>query len=245
MKISSITDTNKRDNNEDNRIILPKKIGSKKILLAAVFDGMGGTEAGEVASKIARDNTEEWFLGKLEQSVSRFPDETKQALSDLLNQINDLVYEYEIEKDISTGSTAAVLLIYGDEYIAANIGDSRIYKFSSKNAQITKDQTVAQLEVDRGNLTPEEALTDKRSHTLTQSLGQKEKVIPDFYKGKAKRGDIFLICSDGMSNRISIEEMAQIVKDRDYNTKEKLTELAVLSKAGGERDNITGILIEI
>ena len=245
MKVSSITDTNKRDQNEDNRIVLPTKIGNKKILLAAVFDGMGGTDAGEVASQMARNSFEKWFFDDLDNAMENFPSNTKQSLIELLNQINEDVYDYEREKGKSSGSTAAVILIYGDDYIAANIGDSRIYKFSAKNIQITKDQTVAQLEVDRGNLTPEEALTDKRSHTLTQSLGQEDVLDPDFFKGKCKKGDKFLICSDGMYNRVSIDRMNDVIKDKDYSTKEKLIQLAILSKSEGETDNITGILIEM
>ena len=245
MRVSSITDTNKRDQNEDNRLILPKKIGSRKIILAAVFDGMGGTEAGEIASQIARDRFEQWFSSNIEESIKSFPAGTKEDITALFSQINKEVYEYELDKNLSSGTTAAVLLLNGDEYIAANIGDSRIYKFSVKNIQITKDQTVAQLEVDRGNLTPEEALTDKRSHTLLQSLGQAEDPEPDFFKGKCKKGDAFLVCSDGMYNRVSIDQMDEIVKDKDLGTKEKLTEIAILSKAEGENDNITGILIEM
>lgn len=245
MRVSSITDTNQRDQNEDNRLILPKKIGSRKILLAAVFDGMGGTEAGEIASQIARDRFEQWFAEDIENAMRDFPAGTKDEMSALLSVINKDVYEYEIDKGLSSGTTAAVILINGDEYIAANIGDSRIYKFSSKNIQITKDQTVAQLEVDRGNLTPEEALTDKRSHTLLQSLGQEDDPEPDFFKGKCKKGDAFLVCSDGMYNRVSIDQMGDIIKDKDLGTKEKLTEIAILSKSEGEHDNITGILIEM
>ena len=245
MRISSITDTNKRDQNEDDRLIIPSKVGSRKVLLAAVFDGMGGTDAGEVASKMAREGFERWFFEDLEKSLKGYPSATKEVLIELLEEINQKIYNYETENGKSSGSTAAVILIYGDEYIAVNVGDSRIYKFGSKNIQITKDQTLAQIEVDRGNLTPEEALNDKRSHTLTQSLGQEDKLEPDFFKGKCKKGDSFLICSDGMYNRVGIDEMNEVIKDRDLNTKEKLTELAILSKSEGEKDNITGILIEI
>ena len=90
--------------------------------------------------------------------------------------------------------SSAILLLIGDEYIVANVGDSRVYKFGSKSTQITKDQTLAQLEVDRGNLTPEEALTDSRSHTLTQSLGYIDPPEPDFFKGRCRKGDVFLLC---------------------------------------------------
>lgn len=245
MKISSITDTNKRDQNEDNRLIIPHKYKHKKMLLAAVFDGMGGTEAGEEASRMAREGIEEWFTQHASSIATASMDRLKTEITKLLIKINDDIYQYGLKIDKTLGTTSAILIIIGDEYIVSNIGDSRVYKFGSKNVQITKDQTLAQLEVDRGNLTPEEAMTDKRSHTLTQSLGFIDQPEPDYFKGKCKRGDAFLLCSDGMYNRVLIENMAEVVKEKDLNTKEKLVQLAILSKAEGERDNITGILIEI
>ena len=245
MKISSITDTNKRDQNEDNRLIIPKKIRNKKVLLDAVFDGMGGTEAGEEASKMAKEEFERWFSDSSLEIIFKHPEKLKDELTTLLIKINEDIYHYGEEIAKSLGTTAAILLIIGDEYIVANIGDSRVYKFGSRNMQITKDQTLAQLEVDRGNLTPEEALTDKRSHTLTQSLGFIDPPEPDFFKGKCRKGDAFLLCSDGMYNRVRIDSMTEVVKDKDLNTKEKLIQIAILSKAEGEKDNITGILIEM
>lgn len=242
MRVSSITDTNQRDQNEDNRLIIPKTIRGKKTLFAAVFDGMGGTDAGEVASKLARESFEKWFSVS---DMEGFPQDVKEEISDTLDEVNRSICEYESSTGASSGSTAAIMLIHGDEYIAANIGDSRIYRFGSRNVQITRDQTLAQLEVDRGNLTPEEALTDRRSHTLTQSLGQEDPLEPDFFKGRCRKGDSFLICSDGMYNRVPISVMSEIIRDAALNTRDKLLELAIRSKSEGEKDNITGILVEI
>lgn len=245
MKISSITDTNKREQNEDNRLIIPKKVKNKKLLLAAVFDGMGGTEAGEEASRMAREAFEEWFENLSLDMLIKHIDALKPELTELLVKINEDIYNYGLEIEKSLGTTSAILILVGEEYFVANIGDSRVYRFGSKNMQITKDQTLAQVEIDRGNLTPEEAVNDKRSHTLTQSLGYIDKPEPDFYKGKCRKGDAFLLCSDGMYNRVRIADMAEIVKDKDLNTKEKLIQIAILSKAEGEKDNITGILVEM
>lgn len=240
MKVSSITDQNQRTQNEDNRLIVPRVIEGKKALLACVFDGMGGTDAGEEASKIASEFCEEWYSETKLGSASQI----KTELNNLLVKINDSVCLYAKDTGKTLGSTAAILVIYNDEYIVANIGDSRIYKFGSKNMQITKDQTLAQREIDKGNLTIEEAINDRRSHILTESLGS-DSANPDFFKGKVRTGDSFLICSDGMYNRVSIDEMSEIVKDSSLSTKSKLIELAVISKSKGEKDNITGIIIDI
>ena len=139
-----------------------------------------------------------------------------------------------------------VVLFFRNKYIAANIGDSRLYKFSrGESRQITRDQTLAQLEVERGNLTPEEAKTDKRSHTLLQCIGMDEDLEPEFFQGTIRKGEYYLICSDGMYNRVDISELEQIVMQKKKDTKKKLMELIIRSKQKGEKDNITGILVEI
>lgn len=245
LKVSSITDRNLREQNEDSRLIIPKQVGKTKVLIAAVFDGMGGTEAGEEASGMAKDLLEAWFHDNYEMLAKNNPEEIKDRLLELLISANEKIYLHGQKINKTLGTTSAILLLINEEYIAVNIGDSRIYKFGSKKLQITKDQTLAQLEVDRGNLTPEEALTDSRSHTLIQSLGYIDDPEPDFYKGKCKKGDIFFLCSDGMYNRVSIDEMEKIIKNKDLSLKSRLIEIAVKAKKAGESDNITGLLIVI
>lgn len=245
MKISSITDTNLRDQNEDNRLVIPKQIGNDKILIAAVFDGMGGTDAGEEASRMIKEMLEDWFIDNTDLISENNPEKLKDNLLNLLISANKDIYEYGIKIDKTLGTTSAILILVNNDYIAVNLGDSRIYRFGSKTLQITKDQTFAQLEIDKGNLTPEEALTDRRSHILTQSLGAKEEPEPDFYKGKCKKGDIFFLCSDGMYNRVSINEMDEIIKDKSLGLKQKLIEIAIKAKDAGEGDNMTGILVQM
>ena len=124
-------------------------------------------------------------------------------------------------------------------------GRKRIYKFSkTKDIQITKDQTLAQREVDAGRLTPEEALTDKRSHKLLQCVGMGEDITPDFFRGRYRAGDKFLLCSDGMCNRMSKETLAAAAKDDSRSLSARLQSIIDDVKNTGEKDNITGILME-
>ena len=244
-KISSYTDTNKRGDNQDKYLIVPKIIGKDKILFLAVFDGMGGTDKGDIASGLAKALTEKWIESEY-PSLSNDVNIVRESISMLIIKINEKVVEIINKEGISTGSTMAFLIIRGGEYIAANIGDSRIYKFGSKSLQITKDQTQAQMEVDRGNLTPEEAKTDKRAHKLLQCIGMDDDTPnPDFFKGKYKNGDYFLLCSDGMYNTMDLEDIEEIVLYKDYGTKDKLVMLANQAKDNKEKDNITGVLAHI
>ena len=169
MKISTITDQNKREYNQDNKFVIPKVVNGDKVLLAVVADGMGGTDEGGEASRRVKVILERWFEDNIKELHSQT--KIKNSLNKALKDINDEIYSYGKENLCSLGTTAAIIILKDKEYIVANIGDSRVYKFSSKPIQITKDQTLAQREIDAGNMTVEEAKLDKKSHTLTQCLG--------------------------------------------------------------------------
>lgn len=247
MKISSITDQNGRESNQDVFSILPKVIGNRKVLCCIVSDGMGGTDAGDVASNITKEAFDDWFETECpkyyqgEYSVA----DIKDSIIDRVLKANREILKWKDTHDETLGSTLVLLLLCEGEYIVSNIGDSRAYKFGSRSLQITKDQTLAQLEIDRGNLTEEEAKKDKRQHKLTQCLGMDQDPSPDFFKGKYNKGDFFLLCSDGMYNTMDLEEIKQIVTNKKNNTKTKLNQLMKQAKNNGEKDNITGVLIEI
>lgn len=245
MNISSITETNGRKSNQDSYFISFKKFGrDDKCAAILVADGMGGTEKGDVASKITKEIFDRWFehaapsVIKKDGILALKPHIIKCAA-----EVNEKVLEWSNAHGETTGSTMALLILRGGEYIACNIGDSRIYKFGSKSMQITKDHTLAALEVEKGNLSEEEASTDKRSHKLTQCIGMDDKLEPDFFRGKYRDGDYFLLCSDGMYNRMTLKELEEIVKG-DGKTKGKLIRLFETVKEKGETDNVTGVLIE-
>lgn len=240
IKFSSYSEKNLRDQNEDNRLIIPKYINGEAIYLAAVFDGMGGTDAGEIASKKAKERIDRWFEEKTGEILDDFPSFIKESLATEIIDISNEIYNLGCESGLTLGTTAAILILRNKEYVAINCGDSRIYKFGAKSLQITKDHTLAQREIDRGNHVEP---NDKRSHTLTQCLGSDEEPDPDFFKGKYKPGDYFLVCSDGMYNRVSLDDMSYTIKEKT-SLKDKLRDLANLSKDKGEKDNITGIIIQ-
>lgn len=248
MRISSLSDRNGRRTNQDSSLIKSKVRGKDKLLLCMVADGMGGTDDGTAASLLTQKLMERWFDKNADELLQSrdFENKVKESITEVLQDANEKATLYSREKGFTTGSTAMVVLFFGNKYIAANIGDSRLYKFSrGESRQITRDQTLAQLEVERGNLTPEEAKTDKRSHTLLQCIGMDEDLEPEFFQGTIRKGEYYLICSDGMYNRVDISELEQIVMQKKKDTKKKLMELIIRSKQKGEKDNITGILVEI
>lgn len=274
MRISSLSDQNGREYNQDRRIVVPKTFAkgnssAKKVLFCMVADGMGGTDAGGEASRIATEYFEKWVEYEmsnnlLENGSSSVP--LRESIEKAFSQINEDILAYGRENKVSLGTTAVILILFKDEFLVANLGDSRAYRFSkmgksspllgNKNAKlqavrITRDQTAIQSSIDRGIISEEEAKKSKLSHVLTSCLGMKPsrdgKVMmrPEFYRGTFKKGDHFLLCSDGLYNRVDTPEMAEVIKKDDLSTKEKLMELFILSKQTGEKDNITGILVEV
>lgn len=255
IKISTLTDQNLRDANQDSALIVPKIINGKRAVLCMVADGMGGTDEGGIASAIVKERVEQW-IEKNPFALfdgSEITEDYEKTLTDLVTRINREIFDYGAEYMCSLGSTIALIYIAEIshkstyEYIALNIGDSRIYKFTDKRKgmQITKDQTAAQMEIDRGNMTKEEAGKSPLQHKLTQCLGMETDPVPDFFRGKTKKGDYIMICSDGIYNRTEIDEIGEIIRAKKKTTKQKLMLLIDKAKESGEKDNATGIMIEV
>lgn len=243
MRISSDTDINMRGENQDARLVIPKKINGEKMCFLMVCDGMGGSDAGGKASRIAKEKIEKWVeeeYPKVHGDIERIREE----IIKIIKKVNDDILEESEQSGESMGSTLAILIIFEKSYIAASLGDSRVYKFGSKNVRITKDHTYAQQEIDAGAMTEEEAENDPKSHKLTKCLGYNEDAMPDFYKGIHRKGDSFLVCSDGMYNTVSLQEMSAIAKKKG-SARDKLLEIMDLAKERGETDNITGIFVII
>ena len=248
LKLSSISDQNLRESNQDNCLILSNSIKNSKTVLCLVADGMGGLSDGEKASKIVKETFEEFFKKDLcidaGFSSPEFYREMKVRICRIITEANMKIIRYGEEHGVKLGTTLVLLFIYNNRYIVGNVGDSRAYLFSRKAEQLTRDQTAAQDDIDSGVMTYEEAKTSRKSHILTQCLGLNSELDIDFSGGKFSKKDYFLLCSDGMYNRVEIDELEKIIRQKDRSTKKKLADLVIKAKENGESDNITGILIE-
>ena len=229
---SAHTDTGRRRRrNEDAFVCEPP--------LFAVADGMGGAQAGEGASRLAAESLREQELGDLsalEQAV------------ELIREANRRVYTYSSENASARGmgTTMTVALVEGSIVTIGHVGDSRAYLLRDDQlTQLTQDHSLVAELVRSGRLSPKEAESHPRRSVITRALGTDSDVEVDVFSLRGQDGDLFLLCSDGLTSMVSDEEIASllVVARGDLGDAGKKL-IAAANLAGGE-DNITVVLFEL
>ena len=210
----------------DSEIIFPLngKVVSKSPTLFGIFDGMGGEECGEIASYIAAK----------EASTIPIKKDGVSTLTDYCKQANTKICEYTENNAISSmGTTAAMLLCSKDEITLCNIGDSKVFRFANGELeQISKDHVVISV---FGTKPP-----------LSQNLGippDQLLIEPYLSRGIYKNGDKYLICSDGLTDMLTLEEIKELLASQ--NIKDSASNLVDRALKNGGKDNVTVILLEI
>ena len=236
MKSCYMTDSGKvRSHNEDSVTILKNASGEHLLIVA---DGMGGHRKGEVASSIAVSR-----IGK------RFNDTTSIGtkldavnwLNDNINEINREILDYgENHQDSKgLGTTIVVALLTKNYLIFGNIGDSSGYVLkNNKLHKVTKAHTLVNLLVEAGNLTEDEAKTHPKKNILMKALGVSEKCELDIFDVDIE-SDAILLCSDGLTNMLSDEQIEKVLIDEELDEEEKVDKLIKKCNARGGNDNIS------
>lgn len=249
----------KKKVNQDALLVRSAVTTSGEILLAAVCDGMGGLEKGEVASGEVIRALARWFEEILPSLLNEEYEERvlgergkrkiEKSLERLIQEENHIISAYGKEKNLLLGTTvSAVLLIFG-WYLIVHVGDSRIYALTETVQQLTKDQTYVQREIDAGRLTKEQAREHPRKNVLLQCVGVQKEIVPECNSGMYYPGMGFLICSDGFRNQVLHEELQERFC-RNHLREERrmegeLREVIELNKRRMETDNISAILISV
>jgi protein phosphatase len=212
--------------------------------LFVVADGMGGHAAGEVASEMAVQIVARELTGAVNQtSVSEIADKLAQALK----RANVAIYERtiaEVDKQ-GMGTTASVLMLSAGRYLIGQVGDSRVYLLrDGALTQLTKDHSYVQEQVDAGFLTPEQARYHPYSNVITRCVGASADVEPDTYEGELKKGDVFLVASDGLTGMVDDRRLLQLLMARA--SPQRIVD-ALISEANGRGglDNITAVLVQV
>lgn len=243
MEAWGLTDVgNVRSQNQDAFRIV--ELG-KDALLAVVCDGMGGAKSGNVASRLAS----EVFSEEVKRSFSAdlTPDEAEQMLRAAAKLANISVFEQsQLSEDYAgMGTTLVAALTYPRATLVLNIGDSRAYLINADGVQcITRDHSVVEMMVQRGELTPEQAKTHPSKNLITRAVGTEETVISDVFRVETEPEDCILLCSDGLSNQMADQEILfEVVHGaRRDDCCRRLLEIA---KNRGAPDNVTSVLIEL
>ena len=243
MEAWGLTDVgNVRSQNQDAFRIV--ELG-KDALLAVVCDGMGGAKSGNVASRLAS----EVFSEEVKRSFSAdlTPDEAEQMLRAAANLANISVFEQsQLSEDYAgMGTTLVAALTYPRATLVLNIGDSRAYLINADGVQcITRDHSVVEMMVQRGELTPEQAKTHPSKNLITRAVGTEETVFSDVFRVETEPEDCILLCSDGLYNQMADQEILfEVVHGaRRDDCCRRLLEIA---KNRGAPDNVTSVLIEL
>ncbi len=243
MKSYGLTDRGKvRAENQDSFVI--ETIETRECLCAVLCDGMGGASAGSIASTLASKTFMNYLVERIMASRAKTPD-VKRHMRSAADKANDIVYSYsQFNIDYSgMGTTLVAAAIMGNHVYIVNVGDSRAYSITKKGIeQITKDHSYVQELVDKGIITPDKAKTHPRRNVIMRALGTEGGAECDVFMRKLTRGERILLCSDGLTNLVSDEEIweaAQQCKSPEGFCK-KLIELALEAGAG---DNVTVVTL--
>ena len=228
-----------REQNQDYYYI-PETIEEPQIYILA--DGMGGYKGGEVASKLATESAKKYIQNNFEDTPKNKEDILK-LIENAVEYANMVVYEKskEIPELEGMGTTLEVCLIYNNKVYIGHVGDSRIYRIRKDIIRkLTKDHSYVQQLIEDKKITREEAKSHPKKNMLTKALGCTPYVEPDIRARNFEKGDIFIMCSDGLTNMVEEKRICELVKEDISTAANKLVNEA--NQAGGY-DNITIIII--
>lgn len=234
MQYASKTDIGKRIHNEDSLYV---PVTSDRRAFVAVADGMGGHAAGAVASGMVIEG--------MTDAINRLDNpEPVALLLAAVNETNGSVFRAS-QSDPSfsgMGSTLVCALLYPEHFIAANVGDSRLYHFDGERiARVTTDHSYVEMLVAAGQITDEEARVHPQRNLITRAMGLEKRVSADVFDCPWKPGDLILLCSDGLSGSVTDERLCAVLKSCGAlgDVCEKLVAEAL---ENGASDNITLVL---
>ncbi len=214
-------------------------------MLCVVCDGMGGAKSGNIASSLASDVFVQEVRRSWNAGMER--DKLDQMLQGAVKLANFTVFDQaaQFEEFDGMGTTLVAVLIKGRHVTVVNVGDSRAYCINDDGIrQLTRDHSLVQMMVDRGELTPEMARTYPGKNLITRAIGTEPMVMSDIFHLDVRKGDFLLLCSDGLSNMMDEQEMLFEVV---HGVKKQFCceRLLSIAKNRGAPDNVTSVLVMI
>ena len=217
----------------------------RNTLVCVVCDGMGGAKSGNVASSLASEVFVEEIRRSWEPNMTS--DQIDQMLRSAVKLANFTVFDQaaQFEEFAGMGTTLVAALVQENRATLANVGDSRVYGINRSGIRLlTKDHSLVQLMVDRGDLTPEVAKSYPGKNLITRAIGTEPVVMCDIYHKEVNKGDYLLLCSDGLSNVMDDQEILFEVV-HGVNKEHCCQRLLAIAKNRGAPDNVTSVLVLI
>jgi serine/threonine protein phosphatase PrpC len=242
-KFCTKTDSGRaRENNED-AVAFDEATG-----LAVLADGMGGYNAGEVASGMAT----ELIMSEMKRWLSEVGSrvnvrDIRRAIEICVDNANRSIFNAAAGNPqyAGMGTTLVVGVFHDARLLVGHIGDSRCYRLrAGELSQITKDHSLLQEQIDAGLITPQQAATSANKNLVTRALGVEDEAMLELNEYAVESDDLYLMCSDGLSDMVPDEGIATILRTTDTLT-QKADQLVALANANGGRDNITVLLVQV
>ena len=221
--------------NEDACLALPERG------LWAVADGMGGHEAGDVASQMVIETLQQI------KPPTNWPD-FLEAVRECLRDVNRRLREESAQRyqHRTIGSTVVVLIAYEAQCACLWVGDSRIYRLrDGQLRQLTRDHSHVQELVDQGLIAPENAHRHPLANVITRAVGSADELQIDEVVHPLQAGDLFLLCSDGLNKTVGDEEIARLLAHSDHNCQEAVKAFIHLALMRDANDNVTTVVVNI
>lgn len=231
-----------RENNEDKfEFFQPdtEDVLAAKGALYAVADGMGGHSAGQIASELGLKTIIKTYYSDNNPMIEA-------SIKSAIREANGMIYETSrvVPDRSGMGTTVTVLILRGEEAFVAQVGDSRCYRLrEGKIEQITEDHSWVAEQVKRGGMSEEEAMMSPYKNIITRSLGNAPSVEADFYSLDLRAGDVFLLCSDGLTGVVTDNDIKRLLKT--FGPSKAATELVDMALNNGSTDNVTALVVAV
>ena len=231
-----------REINEDSYKVISGKDGLPDTFIVA--DGMGGHNSGELASLMAVDLSEEYLLKFFQPDIDE--EGMQSFICNMMTEVNKSIFSKakESEENFGMGTTFVIGIFLKGKLIIGHVGDSRVYLLRNGLLQrLTTDHSYIEELIKNGSLTREEAHNHPKKNIITRALGCEENVAIDTYCVDVYEDDIFILCTDGLTNMLSEDEILSIINNND-DPHYLCGELVRLANEKGGEDNITVIIVK-
>lgn len=250
LEFAEHTDTGLVRSQNEDAIALSPEFG-----FAIVADGMGGYSAGEVASTIAVAVFKESLEAALRQQSEANPDDrpmrsrqVQRMLTEAIQRANTAIIDAVRTEPRykGMGTTLVAALFQPNKVTIAHVGDSRAYRFrKGLLVQVTRDHSLVQQQLDAGKITPEMARISPNRNLVTRAVGIDATVEVEVHDYSTEPGDIYLMCSDGLSDMLADEDLAEVIARPEASLATTTSTLVRMANDNGGRDNISVVLVRI